>query len=779
MPELTYENIIDMPLGKLKTAVDDWSDMIAKLDRLAEDARDGMRKKADKADWAGVNAGVTKAFISRTAKEFGDAAKEAKGVKAVLDDAYRVFKKAQDELTSIRDDEGPKANVHVDARGKVTARRPVQQDVSARTDSNFAELMSKEKTALAEWQARIDDIVERCEVADDSLRRALEANVSEDHNFGAPKYSSLEHEAAARAAALAGKGTALTHAQLQEQNEILRQYGTSSEFATRFYEKLGPEKSLEFFGQLSTDTYGDYGKLDKQRLKDVQELQQNLGLTLASASQDKAFTTEWGPELRKLGTQQIPLSPYGSTPPYGYQLLGGIMRYGNYDPKFLNPIAEHVAQLHQKKPDFFASSKPMGGLFENQYNPSGVNGSGYDPMVSMLEALGHSPEASKEFFTADPTAYNEDGSVGEGEADLGETKDGDPIERYLNLFGSKEYTSFPDTEATDPGHVKEASRFLPDALGHALESATLGYPWDEPSANGVRDETTAEVTELVVQKYGEDPELLKHQEALSDSLGRIGAGYIGDIDNAISNRGDGVFAPSEDRHKHASIDQQTAFGFLSALGQHPDAYAAITTAQQVHTTSVLEAQVGANGAIDEGFAREAVSTGAAVQGQLDEARAGQVKAEGLEKHKEYKDAQEKGSAWISFGTTAAIGGAAVGAVAFLPPVAAVGAAAILVPLATDTATGAVQQIASQVIGGHSGDSIDEKKSQIDELTQTERRAVYQAGELSANAPMERFISYHGIGSSSDFGQDLWESVQFGYNSGAFKEQRQGYTPQTE
>ncbi|MFE3827137.1 hypothetical protein [Streptomyces sp. NPDC059092] len=775
MPELTYENIIGLPLGKLKTAVDDWSDMIAKLDRLAEAADDGMRTKADKADWAGVNAGVTKAFISRTAKEFGDAAKEAKGVKAVLDDAYTVFKKAQDELTGIRDEEGPKANVHVDARGKVTARMPVQRDVSARTDSNFAELQRKEKAALAEWQARIDDIVERCEVTDDSLRRALEANVSEDHNFGAPKYGSLEHEAAARASALADKGTALTHPELQEQNEILRQYGSSPEFATRFYEKLGPEKSLEFFGQLSTDTYGDYGKLDKQRLKDIQELQQNLGLTLASASQDKAFTTEWGPELRKLGTQQIPLTPYGGTPPYGYQLLGGIMRYGNYDPKFLNPIAEHVAQLHQKKPDFFASSKPMGGQFENQYNPSGVNGSGYDPMVSMLEALGHSPEASKEFFTADPTAYNEDGTVGDGEADLGEKKAEHPIETYLDFFANEKYDSFPDVETVDPGETEKARNFLPDALGHALESATLGYAWDEPDVNVVRDEKNAEIMGTVVGTYAEDAALLKKQEALSDSLGRMGAGYVNDIDWALNkSRGDTFFAQSDYPGAHASLSREQARGFLSVLGQHPDAYATMTTAQRVYTTSLLDAQVGENGQVDGERACIAVSTGAQVQGHLDEARAAQVDAEGVKKHEEYTEAQEADSAWVSFGASAAIGGA----VAFLPPVAAVGAAAVLIPLATDTATGALEEFVSQSISDWSGKSLDEKIEKLDDLTYAQRVEVYRAGESSAEAPMESFMMRQGIGWDENLAREMRDSVQNGYSVGNTREQQQGNRSET-
>lgn len=106
---LKYEDIIDAPVAKLKAAVDDWSEMAKKLDTLATDATDGMKAKANKASWEGVNAGVTKAFIGKTAKEFADAAAEAKGVKLILEEGYLAIKKAKDDLIAIRDHEGPAA----------------------------------------------------------------------------------------------------------------------------------------------------------------------------------------------------------------------------------------------------------------------------------------------------------------------------------------------------------------------------------------------------------------------------------------------------------------------------------------------------------------------------------------------------------------------------------------------------------------------------------------------------------------------------------------------
>ncbi|MEU8098705.1 hypothetical protein [Streptomyces rubiginosohelvolus] len=779
---LSYEDIVEAPLGKLKAAADDWSEMATKLDRLADHASDGMKAKANKASWEGLNAGVTKAFVGKTVKEFADAAAEAKGVKTLLEEGYAAFKKAKDDLVNIRDHEGPAAGISVDGRGKVTARSPISENNAARHDPDFSKYLQQERENIASWQKKIDAIVETCNDTDVTFKNSLEANVTDRKDFSAPKYTKFDQEEAARAVALANKGRDLTHAELQALNELLRDNGKSVEFAKNFYEKLGPEKALAFFGQLATDT-NDYSKVDKERLADVQALQRNLGLNLATASHDKAFTAEWGPELRKMGTQQIPLSKYDNGGgPYGYQLLGGIMRYGNYDAKFLNPIAEHVAQLHQQDPYRFAGNKQVNGFLDNPYNPSGKNGSGYDPTTAMLEALGNSPDAAKKFFTDDPTAYNEDGTVNRGAtADLGK-QDGEAIDNYLDFFGNEKWESFPDSNSTDPDKLGPTLQYMPDALGHALEAATLGYPAGEPDARVQRDADNAAVMQKVMEKYGADAGLLKHQEGLADSMGVMGAGYIDDINWALEkNESDSVFAPrgnQEGRLDFADTEDHNgrsiAREFLSSLGQHPDAYATVSAAEEVYTRSVLEAQVGPDGKIDQGAARAAVHTGSEVQGMLDQSRGDQVQAENLKKHEDYEKAVAKRAGWIEFG---AVAGVAAG-VAFLPATAAVGTAAVLIPLATDTASGAAEQVIGQVVGDVSDNSVDEHKEKIEELNEEERKKVYSAGESLAESPMEEFMRRHGVTSRSEFGQDLKESMRVGYGAGNDREEQQGNDSET-
>ncbi|MEW2316242.1 hypothetical protein [Streptomyces bauhiniae] len=784
---LKYEDIIDAPVAKLKAAADDWSEMAGKLDKLATDAADGMKAKADKADWEGVNAGVTKAFIGKTVKEFADAAAEAKGVKLILEEGHAAIKKAKDDLVNIRDHEGPAAGVRVDGQGKVTARHPISEIPAARHDPDYSGLLQKEKQSIESWQKRIDLIVDNCNDTDVALKNALEANVTDRKDFSAPTYTKLDQEEAARAAALAAKGRDLTHAELQQLNELLKDNSSSTEFAKDFYGKLGPEKSLAFFGQLSTDTY-DYSKVDPERLKDVQELQKNLGLNLATASHDKDFTDKWGPELRKLGTERIPLAKHDYGGPFGYQLLGGIMRNGNYDAKFLNPIAEHVAQLHAKDPFMFAENKQVNGWLKNPFNPSGVNGAGYDPATAMLEALGNSPDAAKHFFADPPTAYNQDGTVDHGAtAALGKDKDGHAIDNYLDFFSNEKWESFPDVNSTGPDEHKASLDQMPDALGHALEAATLGYPAGHPDAHVVRDADNAAIMQKVMEKYASDPELLKkHHEAMADSLGVMGAGYIDDVNWALDkNDPDSVFAPGKNPEGHLdfrdTVDgngRSVVRGFLSTLGQHPDAYATVSTAEQVYTRSALEGAVGPDGKITDEVAAQAratVRTGAEVQGMLDQSRADQVEATNLKTHEDYEKAVAKRAGWVEFGATAGI----AAGVAFLPATAAVGAAAVLIPLATDTASGAAEQFIGQMVGDVADGSVDEHKEKLEDLTDDQKDAIYSAGEGMAEAPMKDFLSRYVTEPKKDqFAQDLRESMLLGYGVGNDRENQQGNDPET-
>lgn len=280
--------------------------------------------------------------------------------------------------------------------------------------------------------------------------------------------------------------------------------------------------------------------------------------------------------------------------------------------------------------------------------------------------MGHSPEAAAVFFDPgreDLPAYNEDGTVKAGHPDVGKDAKGKPVTNYLDFFANEKYDYTIDMEGTNFDDLKKVEKYMPDALGHALEAATLGHAWDDPEPELHRTETGARVMEAAAAKYGGDAGLLKHQEVLADSLGNMTAGYIDDINRALGPDADqSVFGPRDgDKQAHVRFEREGARDLLAALGQHPDAYATVSTAERVYSASVLESQAEHDGKIDEGRARAAIRTTAEVQGILDESRAEQVQGVGEKKHEEYEKAHEQRSAWVEFGTTAAI----AGGVAFL------------------------------------------------------------------------------------------------------------------
>lgn len=82
----------------LGTAVEDWTGVIQHLTEMEKRARDDLRAKANRANWAGVNATVSREFINRTAGEFTDAVKQATSIRNILRDTRNELVGYRDEL---------------------------------------------------------------------------------------------------------------------------------------------------------------------------------------------------------------------------------------------------------------------------------------------------------------------------------------------------------------------------------------------------------------------------------------------------------------------------------------------------------------------------------------------------------------------------------------------------------------------------------------------------------------------------------------------------------
>ncbi len=752
---LTFAQVLHARLGSLEEAVTDWGQTHDKLKALGEQADSGMRAKADKARWEGANAGVTRPFVKKTAKEFADAAAVAGSITFILRDALAEFKAAKRALEKIVD-EAPRRGIRIDANGGVSHlvhpdRRSGSYDGPTPQQADFDGVRSALQAA-----------VERADDADDVANRALRAVVGTDeHDFSGTRYRSLEEaskvqdaEDAKLAAALVKKGDEATAKEIDRLNRLFKDNADDPYFAERLALEVGGRGTLAYWADLGDPS--DASRLGIDHRDKLQELQKNYSMALAAATHSTSPEMQaWKAEVISAGDD--PVRTRGASP-YGFQVMSALMRHGSFEKSFLHDYGSALVAAERKmtRNGMVAPTQAWmthGGMPRLNWDGRDL---GRDPMVGFMEALGHHPRAATEFFSG---GFDLPADHGEGK---------EKLNAFDYFTQGREWPEDVVADGTSAAHGY-------DSLGHALEAAVLGASHDDPNARLSRDGDTAELMERVVERYGGDPALLRRQESLADSLGRMAAGYVDDINWSMNeNDPTSMFAPRKGEGGrpepgHAEFGMDATRQFLSALGKHPDAYAEIAKAEQVCTVSMLEAQVGADGAVNEAHAREAVRSIGEVQGLIDQARVEQVRAEGLAADEAYNKAQAKRAGWINFGSGVVI---AAGA-AFLPPVAAVGVAATLIPVAQDAGTGVVGQLVNGVVG----DYVDSNQKDSGEDVQKQRKAIFDAGELNAAIPMRVFMEHHGVERDSAFGQDLEEALKGGHLWGRGSESAHGSLPQ--
>ncbi|MEU9854506.1 hypothetical protein [Streptomyces sp. NPDC047974] len=647
---LTFEDVVNAPVAKLKQAADDWSEMTTRLKTLATDAREGMKAKTDKAQWQGVNSDVTRPFIDKTAKEFADAEAQAKGIQLLLADAHTSFLAARDALVRIRDEEGPAAGVHVDAKGKVTPRHDLEKDVTARHDpdqAGYAEAVRKQKAAVVSWQARIDRIVEDCADADDSLRRALAANVKDDHNFTAPTYQSLDEEQVARAADLLKKvtgegGTARNVAELKELEELLDDNRNDPEFATGFYRWVGPEGTLDAYAKMSLNATS-LGPAGQDRVDMVRNIQSDMGAMLGLATQRTTpnhLDVAWTEGLLKAGRKELDVPGVGFSKIYGYQALSGLLRDGTYDKDFLVSVGRDMVAMDREDPGRWGHSLPTD--MDVRINLDEKGGKGFNPLTGLMEAMANNPAASAAFFDEQLRGdTNKDGIVTLADEELTGKDAKSVVDHMLDKKPTDDYydTVSGGTEQ-NPGQA---------ATGNALEAAVTGrVPGDENAKPVEHTKTMASVMEKVVEKIGNAPELVTDDgplSGLSPNFGNMAAEYMPDLQAAAENGANQAMPFGE----MAKFKKDEMAFFLGAVGQDPDAYGAITNAQQAYTT-MLVADVFQHPEKhgDPGEAlKNAVHPGGEIAGIMTEARAQAVHDAKAHEAEEYNKGTEENAKWTN------------------------------------------------------------------------------------------------------------------------------------
>ncbi len=732
----TFEQILHVHLGSLKEAVSDWGETHNKLVKLQEKAENGLRTKADKADWSGENAGITRPFVKKTAKEFGDAAKVADSIRNILKDALAEFKSAKDSLEKLVED-APGKGMRIDSNGTVgylihPDRRSKDYDGPKPEQADFDAMRSAVKAAM-----------DKANDADDVASRALRSVVGKDeNNFSGTEYGGLKEaskaqdaEDAKAAAKIVDKGDDATPQEIDRLNKYFKDNKGDPYFAERFALEVGAKGNLAYWADLGDSSDGSRLGIDhKDKLA---ELQKNWSMTLATASHSNSPAMEqWKADTIKAGGESIQTR---GTHPYGFQVMSNLMRVGNYDDKFLHNYGNAVVVAEDKITH--GGSHPPGRAWfqtpQSHLNWQG-GGAGQDPMSGFMEALGHNPKASTAFFNSDIDLTPENG------------KDDKKLDAFDYFTKDRDWPE----DLTDKGDRSKEPGY--DSLGHALESATTGHAYDA-SPEGLKDVRTAEnadVMQKVVEYYGSDTKHMHEQPGIDDSLGKMGGAYIDEFNRSLeqenetsmsempnspfgANDKDGSSRFGDKFNSELLFNRGDAVSFLGTVAQSETGHAQLSAAQTVYTTSVMDDVAPKPGSgpareLDLTDAKTNLRIGAETHAIFDESRMGQIDQQYKEGSEEHKKAVGKTTEWVKFG----VGAAAAGGVAALTG----GAGGVLVPLATETVGGAVVTFlgmeADDIAEKYEEDELLKKKSDElkDEALFKGKENALMPGQAYARAP---------------------------------------------
>ncbi|MFF8401804.1 hypothetical protein ACF06P_09245 [Streptomyces sp. NPDC015684] len=667
MSGITMTNLSEVDLGKLTASVADWKKIVDSLDKLADRAQKGLLTKSENAQWAGVNSDVTRQFVKKTAKEFTDAHAEASSIYQVLDDACTELVQLQKELNTAIHTEAPELGLRVSDTGDGSVHVFYPHDRT--TDDRHTE---SELNTAQELADRIAGIISHAREIDDSVSRALrKTHGSDEFNFGHENYTSLDDAQEQRAEELAKKslrlykeGKQLSTDELRELQTLVKYNAGDKEFATDLYRGLGPEGALRFQAQLSLDGTAEGG----EQLRLARSIQDSMGTALATAT--PGLGDKWTDELMRVGRSDLDLQMQGNQMvPKGYQVLGTLLRHGAYPKGFLDKVGNDMIAYERDGGSWGRPDGSYAGMKNFGLNADTDGGRGWDPITGLLEAYGHNPDAATGFFQANVAGPGKQMTNLDYLMGMGADGKGDGARGWI-----------PDMTA--PFAAKDPEIYGKDALGHALEAAVSGLPYDhgDVGAHPEHTEQRQEIMDRVINAVATDPKLA--DDTMADSLGRMAGEYMPEVNSTLSQSND--FDDLYGGPRKFTSALATA-EFLDTVGRNPDGYAEATLGAENHSAKVMHDVVAHPdryaGTPSENLKHTAYNTGT-VEGILSGARHDQIVTGGQQSDQDYNDALQKRADMFNtaFGST-------------------VGLATERVPIAGEVINGVTEVVVGEMVEG--------------------------------------------------------------------------------
>ncbi|MFF0159546.1 hypothetical protein ACFYRY_18720 [Streptomyces sp. NPDC005263] len=580
----------------LDEAVTDWSTLVKHLEQLKKDAENELHQAANKADWAGVNATVTKEFIGKTADEFSDAHTQAKTIHSIIRDTRNELKGYHQQLVDAIEGGRKKKLTVIAYEGGFTVTTNVPPEGRAQEDQD-------NKGDITALRDEIQKILDKATESDSSAKKVLQT-IADQSQLGFSDANYTNRDSAEKAikqaedlAKLARKNPEdLTVGEFDRLNAGLKQYANDSLFAETFATTLGPQKTLEFWTGVNDPHRGNY-ELGQKRLDQFDDLQRNLGMTLSNATQsDSVAMTEWKRSMIDIGDKPI----YGNNGgPMGFQVMSNLMRTGDYDDQFLKDYGTKLMVTERRltgngEHDNMAWQR-MG--MDPWLNRIGDD-SGSDPLTGYLKGLSNSPDAATDFFNQQYVSKDDPDNPFEWDSDDEDDYKGKKeLSNFQYLFEERDWPEETDAKGDDLHTGK-------NNLALALEAATTGHPaGEQPTMDTpAHNEGQTKLFESIVASISDDNGRLTDSSYMSDSIGQIASEYLPDIDRAATDvdpnpdKGDRDGLDAWDRVQKlypvdgsaAEMNHRDVSRFLFAIGQNPEGYAAVEVGQKAYMAELME-----------------------------------------------------------------------------------------------------------------------------------------------------------------------------------------------
>ncbi len=396
-----------------------------------------------------------------------------------------------------------------------------------------------------------------------------------------------------------------TVAELEELRKLVQDYGKDRAFAYTFLDGLGPKGLLELNGKLALynlDTPGageeHNSGFDEKGATLIRDLQLGLGVVLATATASTGTRTgprgegytpgkyelpdQWVTDLIAAGRSKItigsPDSPLTNVDLYGYQLLGPLLRSGEYDTRFLTRVGSDII-------DFEMASGKNSALWTETRGENlrldwtqghDRSPAGYDPMTGLMTALYFNPEATRDILT---------GSV------LYDGTEGGRLTRLDYLLTDREWDATKDLpfgaewRTETDAHGEDYKKAGLELFGAALENATT-------DPHGDRD-AERRIVESIILETNVDEQAQGHKNGehsggqtvigadiihpeIRDSMANIVKAYIFDVNRNISDSYTGIPDGA------LNVDRTQLVRFLTDIGKDEAAHQTVVDAETVY-----------------------------------------------------------------------------------------------------------------------------------------------------------------------------------------------------